>query len=201
MVRPVTCARRQIVALLVTLALAAGCERVEHGGRAGSASDADVAIDTEVMAFLSMARALHHEANLKEERDLPGAIAALERLTAMKRPHPGRNVPEVEEVLADTYARVAELQVREGDVVSAAAEVREGLTHAPASTYFRGHLLEIGGITEEAHAKVLRAAGQAAEADAAKGQALDFLHQAVLVQEQVVNDSLSDTGKREGGNR
>src|SRR5690242_20352007 len=67
------------------------------------------AIDTEVMAYLSMARALHHEANLKEDaNDIGGAVNAMERLVAARRPHPEAKTPEVEEVLADAYARLAE---------------------------------------------------------------------------------------------
>jgi hypothetical protein len=158
-----------------------------------------VPIDTEVMAYLSMARARHHEANLDEEGNVPGALAALEQLTHSKRPHPGREVPEVEEVLADTFAREAELHVREGELAKASDCVREGLTHAKGPSYFRGHLLEVGGVAEEARAAQLRDAGQAGEAAAAKAKALDLLHQAVLIQERVVNDSLGGATKRVGG--
>jgi hypothetical protein len=183
--------------VLIFVALSAGCAKAHEDVRASR--DAGVAIDTEVMAYLSMARALHHEANLKEDGDVPGAIAALDRLTSAARPHPTEQVPEVEEVLADTFARVAELHVRQGDVKKANESVREGLKHAPGPSYFRGHLLEVEGITEEAHAAELRDAGQAGEAAKAKAHAIDLLHQAVLVQEKVVNDSLVPSAKPDGG--
>jgi hypothetical protein len=166
------------------------------------AADAAVAVDPPVMAYLSLARAMHHEANLKEDDDVPGAITALERLLAAKRPHPTDRIPEIEEVLADTCARIAELYVRQGDAKHANERVREGLTHAQGPSYFRGHLLEVGGISEEARAAALRDAGKADEAKGAKAHALELLHQAVMVQEQVVSESLGTTAtRREGGSK
>ncbi len=192
--------RRLAGAALVLAALAASCAPPRGERTAHPAPDGGVAIDTAVMAYLSMARAMHHEANLKEDGDVPGAVAALDRLAAEARPHPGERVPEIEEVLADTFARVAELHLRQGELSKASARVREGLTHAPLPSYFRGHLLEVEGITEEARAAELGDAGQAAEAAAAKARALDLLYQAVLVQERVVTGTLdADASPREGG--
>ena len=167
-----------LVWLVLVLTLAPGCaqqqpQRERGAARRASPAEAGVAIDTDVMAYLSMARAMHHEANLKEDGDVPGAIAALDRLTSARRPHPDDRVPEIEEVLADTFARKAELHVRQGELAKASECVREGLLHAPEPSYFRGHLLEVGGITEEARAAALRDAGQAGEASAAKARALD----------------------------
>lgn len=190
---------RSVLALAVVVLLAAGCARPRRGGAARETADGEVPIDTEVMAYLSMARALHHEANLEEDADVAKAIAALERLTLAKRPHAGQRVPEVEEVLADTFAREAELHLRQGAVAKASEDVREGLTHAPEPSYFRGHLLEVGGITEEARARELADAGQATEAARAKARALDLLHQAVVVQERVVSDSLGEAGAEPAG--
>jgi hypothetical protein len=191
---------RLTAAVLVLAALAASCARQDGGRTEREAVEGGVAIDTAVMAYLSLARAMHHEANLKEDADVPGAIAALDRLTAEKRPHPGERVPEIEEVLADTFARVAELHVRQGELAKASESVREGLTHAPAPSYFRGHLLEVAGITEEARARELGDAGKVEESAAAKARALDLLYQAVLVQERVVRDTLAaDASSLEGG--
>jgi hypothetical protein len=189
--------RALLGAVLVVAVFSGACAKASHDVYASR--DAAVAIDTEVMAYLSMARALHHEANLKEDSDVPGAIAALDRLTSAKKPHPTERVPEVEEVLADTFARVAELHVRQGEIKKADESAKEGLMHAPGPSYFRGHLLEVEGITEEARAAELRDAGQPGEAAKAKAHAIDFLHQAVLVQEKVVSDSLMPGAKSEGG--
>ena len=188
--------------LLFALAASAACaQQRETPGHGRESSEAGVAVDTEVMAYLSMARARHHEANLKEDDDVPAAIVVLDRVTTAKRPHPGQRIPEIEEVLADTFARIAELCVRKGDLAKASDSVREGLTHAEAASYFRGHLLEIGGIIEESRAAALRDAGQQAQAAAAKARALDLLHQAVLVQERVVDQSLAAGAGRDGGSK
>jgi hypothetical protein len=158
-------------------------------------------IDAEVMAYLSLARALHHEANLSEDaRDLPGAIAPLERLVLEANPHEGTRVPEVEEVLADTYARLAELHLRAGDLETANENVKEGLPHSPDATYFRGHLLEVQGIIDERSASALADAGQVTAADRARANAREHLREAVLVQEQVLSRATADAS-REGGRR
>jgi hypothetical protein len=188
-------------ALLAALLVASACAQSRPSPARGLQADGDVPVDPQVMAYLSLARARHHEANLDEDSDVPGAIAALEKLTSAERPHRGALVPEIEEVLADTYAREAELYVRLGNTAKAQAAVREGLTHATEPSYFRGHLLEVGGIVEETRAAALRDAGQPGEAAAAKARALDLLHQAVLVQERVIHDSLGEPATGSGGGR
>ena len=185
--------RLAVIASLTCVALVdVGCDRGDNGrGNAG------VAVDVPMMAFLSQARALHHEANLHEaENDLPGAIRALERLTTARKPD---GLPEVEEVLADTFARMAELHTRLGDLTSAARDVEAGLAHAPARTYFRGHLLEVSGVLEETRATSLADAGQSDEATRARAKAGDLLRQAVAIQEEVIRTALEDAGTRRTG--
>ncbi|HEX7667523.1 MAG TPA: hypothetical protein VF407_23485 [Polyangiaceae bacterium] len=161
-----------------------------------AAADAGTPVDLDVMAFLSEARSLHHEANVHEnDRDDKGAIVALEKLENAARPHPEKKIPEVEEVLADTYARSAEIRLRTGDVDGAAKDVEQGTTHAEGDSYFHGHLLEVGGIVEEARAASLADAGKSEAADAAKKKALALLGQAVKIQDQVIGASL-DGGTR-----
>ena len=105
-------------------------------------------------------------------------------------------VPEIEEVLADAFARLAELQLRTGDMNGADGSLREGLAHAPEVSYFRGHLLEVRGILEETRGAQLADAGKPAEAAKARAKAIALLQEAVRVQEQVVERALSDGGKR-----
>jgi hypothetical protein len=191
--------RRAVLAFAALLLGVAACARAESRTNP-LAIEAGVPIDTELMAYLSLARSRHHEANLEEDDDVPGAIGSLNQLVAAPRPHPSSNVPEIEEVLADTYARLAELELRRQGVNAAAEDVRQGLTHAKEPTYFRGHLLEMGGLAEEAREGALRDAGSTAAATAARQKAIDLFHQAVAVQEQVVKDSLrSDAGNAGGG--
>jgi hypothetical protein len=191
--------RRSIVLALVTtlllvLVVAFGVVPACSSHHQGT-TDEGTPVDTEIMAFLSEARALHHEANLKEESgDVPGAIGAIERLVAAKRPHPDRKAPEVEEVLADAYARLAELRLKKGDLDPAAGAVKSGLEHVEDATYFRGHLVEVQGLVEEARAARFADAGNAAEAAKSREHAIQLLEEVVKIQEQVIQRSLADGG-------
>ncbi len=195
--------RRALCVLLFALSVASlGASACQRHPAASSEDDAGAPVDVEIMAYLSEARALHHEANLKESAgDLPGAILALDRLTGARRPHEGTRVPEVEEVLADTYARVAELRLRSGDTENAGRAVEVGLAHAPAPTYFRGHLLEVSGVVEETRAAQLLDAGESTASAGARARAIRLLEEAVSVQEKVVHESLGADDAGEGGLR
>lgn len=199
--------RSKWLAVLFAAATAvAACSRAERSAPGpamapGRATDAGSPFDVETMAFLSKARALHHEANVREDAgDARGAIAAVDRIVRASLPHPGTNVPEVEEVLADAWARLAELDVRVGDLTAAENAAKEGLTHARAPTYFRGHLLEVQGIAEEARSLSLADAGNAAGAAAARAAAMRLLEEAVAIQDQVIEGALgADASANEGG--
>lgn len=156
-----------------------------------SAEPAAPPIDAPVMAFLSAARALHHEADIRERSDdAAGAIAALEKLVALPAPR----AVEVDEVLADARARLAELRLARGDVAGAEKDVQAGLQHVVGPTYFRGHLLEVEGRVQEQRAAALADAGRADEAAKAKAHAVTLLEEAVQVQEQVIDRALADGG-------
>jgi tetratricopeptide (TPR) repeat protein len=175
--------------LVFAIGVAIGCGRKEENEAPP--------VDTEIMAFLSEARALHHQANIKEETgDLPGAASAMQRLVAAKRPHPDRQTVEVDEVLADAYARLAELELRLGSLDRAREAVKAGLKHAPDATYFRGRLIEVEGLIEEAYAAQLADAGDTAEAARAREKAIQLLEEVVRIQDQVIQRSLAN---REGG--
>lgn len=148
-------------------------------------------VDTVLLAFLSQARALHHEANIKEDSgDLRGARESLARLLASKH---GVG-PEVDEVLADASARKAELEVRLGDLAAAEQSVAAGLSYAREPGYFRGHLLETSGLVEEARAKHFADAGKPIEADAARKKALKTLEEAIAMQASVIDRALGVDG-------
>jgi tetratricopeptide (TPR) repeat protein len=178
-----------MLALVVGFGIVPACSRHDGGPEDGQP------VDTEIMAFLSEARALHHAANLKEESgDLAGAVDAMDRLVAARRPHPNAKAPEVEEVLADAYARLAELRLKKGDLDPAAVAVKSGLEHVAEPTYFRGHLVEVQGLVEEARAAQLADAGNVAEAARAREHAIQLLEEVVKIQEQVIQRSLGKDG-------
>jgi len=189
--------KNKVFIVLSALAVAAGvalaCEEVKQHDGANTVSTPDDAVDLELMAYLSRARALHHEANLKEEMgDKKGAIDAMERLTS--QPFARAGAPEVEEVLSDAYARRAELELGMGDLDAAKRSVDNGLSHAKEPTYFRGHLLEVSGLLDEARSHALTDAGKPDEAKKAQDRALSELEQAIEIQNHVLSSLLGDAG-------
>lgn len=185
----------------LALVLAAGAAVVTTGtgctSRKDAGEDTAAVVDTELLAYLSEARALHHQADLRRDAgDLPGAIAAVERLVAARTPHPGQKLPEVEEVLADAHARLAELRLEKGDLAAAADAAQKGLAHAPDVSYFRGHLVEMEGLVEEKRAAELADAGKPDEASAARARSIQLFEDVVHIQDQVIQRSL---GARDGG--
>ena len=197
---------RRLVLLILCGSLAAACSRSQEATPTASrrltapkTEDGGAAVDVETMAFLSEARALHHEANVKEEADdVRGAAAIVHRIVDARRPHPGTRIPEIEEVLADAWARIGELELRAGDPARAAAATREGLAHAQSPSYFRGHLLEVQGIAEETRASMLADAGDKPGAAKARAAAMALLEEAVTVQDRVIGEAL-DAGPGDGG--
>jgi hypothetical protein len=182
-----------VVSAAALLGLAA-CSRNDRSVSGCPSASPAAPVDATVMAFLSAARALHHEADAKEQSgDQAGAIAALEKLATMPAPH----ASEVDEVLADTYARLAEMRLGAKDWGGADRDVRAGLEHATTPTYFRGHLLEVSGRIEEERGAALADAGKSDEAARARARAVDLLESAVKVQEQVIARTLGDGGVRD----
>jgi hypothetical protein len=156
----------------------------------------EVVVDAAVLAFLSKARSVHHTASIQEgDNHLDAAIVTLKQLHAQPQAPRPKPAPEVEEVLADTDARISDLQLQLGNLDAAREAGLEGLTHAPGATYFRGHLLEVLGMVEEARSKRLEASGQAEEALRARTAAVKLLEESIGVQDQVIRDRVSTQEK------
>jgi hypothetical protein len=182
-----------VVAMAVSLGVV-GCRRGDATAATCPGGAEASPVDATVMAFLSAARASHHEADVRSESgDVAGAIASLERLVTLPVPR----ASEVDEVLADTYARLAEMRLGAGDWAGADRDVRAGLERAREPTYFRGHLLEVSGRIEEGRAGALADAGKQSEAARARTRAVELLERAVQVQEQVIARALADGGARD----
>jgi tetratricopeptide (TPR) repeat protein len=179
--------RALVLALGIALAAPAiGCSK--------EASSHGEPVDEVLMAYLSNARVLHHEADLAEDGgDLKTAIAALDRLLAKPEP---RKAPEIDEVVADTNARLADLLSRTNDFALAAKHVDKGLARATGVSYFRGHLLEVRGLVEERLAKDLTAKGDAAGAGAAKERAMKAYEEAIKIQDDVIQRGTQDGGSK-----
>lgn len=187
-----------LAALLGISALTVACSRDDRPTAASAdpcACEGRGIVDATLLAFLSKARAAHHSADLAERSgDRAGAIRALLPVVSGPRPGGGALPPEVAEVLADTLARLADLESAAGDVASAERRVTEGIALVPEPTYFRGHLFEVRGLVEERRAAQLTATGDTAGAAAAKEKAATAFVEAIAIQDRVISDALGDGG-------
>ncbi|WP_437817785.1 hypothetical protein [Sorangium sp. So ce1078] len=173
-----------------------GCAREDERARAG-ATPGDPAcacapaqiVDPTLLAFLSRARAAHHAADVAlGAGDRAAALRALEGILAAPRP-PG-TPPEVAEVTADTYARLAELRSEAGEFDAAARDIDAGLRLAPAPSHYEGHLYEVAGVVEERRAKSLEEKGDREAAAQARARAVGLLERAISIQDHVITEAL-----------
>lgn len=181
---------KRLVCVLVAAVTFAGCKQSEPGEepRCDCAAATRV-VDPALLAFLSQARSAHHVADAKEATgDREGAIASLLRLTTAARPQ--GSPPEVDEVLADTRARLADLLSQSERFDQAEAQIAAGLEHAQTPTYFRGHLFEVRGLLEERREKALRVKGRGQEADQARARSLEAYEEAMKVQAGVIQGAV-----------
>ena len=190
--------------LLAVVAVAAsvawtGCNAPQGGAGACPCESAELPppVGTTLMAYLSKARAVHHEADLLEQdQRWADAAARLESLIATPAPG-GGTLPEVQEVLAETFARVAEMRGRLGQFDEADKAVQQGLRRAPAGSYFEGHLFEVRGVNEQRRAERLAEQGDASGARTAREAAMKAFERAVEIQDHVVDRALAGDGGAE----
>ena len=163
---------------------------------AACACEEQAVVDPPLLAFLSLARAGHHEADLAlDANDRARAIAALERVT--KAGWQGKKPPEVIEVTADTLARLADLRSEEGKFDEAARDVDAGIALATEPTHYRGRLFELRGVVEQRREKALKEKGDKAGAAKAHDVAMDAFDQAMSIQEDVIGRMLKEKEKEE----
>jgi tetratricopeptide (TPR) repeat protein len=176
----------RLLGLLLVLVLAAGCRNSPD-----CTESQERPVDPVLLAFLSRARAAHHAADLAESQaDRPRAINVLREISDGSLPAgQASEAAEVREVLADTLARLADLQSEQGDHDDALRRIDRGLSLVPTPTYFRGHLYEVRGLAEERLAARLQARGDAPGAAAAKERALSALEAAMKLQASVIEQS------------
>jgi hypothetical protein len=187
-------ARGLTCTLLLLALLCAGCSRRD---RSCSPGGTGAPIDPALLAFLSRARAAHHLADNQEELHPDQALVTLRAV--IHGPLPGRpetRPAEVREVLADTAARVADLESQRADFDGAARSVSAALPWVPEPSYFRGHLYEILGLVEERCAQSLSRGGNRVAADQAKDRALAAFEQSMNIQAEVIRSSSADAGTK-----
>lgn len=185
--------------LAVVALLAAGCAKREAARRTIECPglDGGKPVDPVLLAFLSRARAAHHLADEYEaDKNLAGAVSALEKLVHGPVPGGASPPPEAREVLSDTRARLADLESRLGRFDAAAKDVDAGLKLAPETSYYEGHLFEVRGQLEERRSKALAADGKNDEAKQARDRALQAFEESMRIQAEVIKKAVPDAGTR-----
>jgi tetratricopeptide (TPR) repeat protein len=156
--------------------------------RATSASVQRQAVSPELLAFLSKARAAHHNADLLETKgDLLRASDAVRGIVTGPRPPPS---PELEEVLADAHARLADLESRRGDFEEALAQIDRGLGLAKEVSHYRGHLFETKGLVHERWMSAHEKSGNDEKAASERALALAAFEEAIEIQDEVIRKLL-----------
>jgi hypothetical protein len=180
-------------ALLAMLLLGlVGCGQRDSGAIPGAPP-----VDTMLMAYLSKARSLHHQADMREEDgDVKGAVAALEKLAGTPVPGGAQPMQEAQEVLADTFARMAELRGQLGELDAAEHDIQQGLLRAPKVSFFEGHLVEVRGVIEQKRAKLMADKGDKEASERERRKAFEDFDRAVRTQDQVIDRLLPDAGGR-----
>lgn len=184
------------LAAIVLVALASwGCTGRDRGETGGASSVAAPPVDTILMAYLSKARSLHHLADMREEDgDLRGAVAELDKLMTTPIPGGAQPMQEALEVLADTYARTAELRGQLGEFDAAERDLEQGLKRAPKVSFFEGHLYEVRGVIAQKRAKALADKGDKDGSEKQRRRAFEDFDQAGRIQDKVIERLLPDAG-------
>lgn len=183
------------LALVLCVAGTTGCKSEKLCGGEAGARDAlaDQPVDPRLMAFLSRARAAHHEADL-HEGDLEKSLGPLIALVDGPVPTGNQETPiEVREVLADTYARIADLESQRQRFDEADKRVTRALEWVQPVSYFRGHLLETRGLIAERRAAQLAQSGELEASKRSKLSAIEAFEQAMEVQAQVIRAAGGNT--------
>lgn len=174
-------------------AIVAGCAKESEPSTGCMDTDGQAPVDSKLLAFLSKAKSAHHIADqYEEDKELQKAIDTLRKLFDDGSP----SSPEIREVLADTRARVADLESQLGHFDLAAKDIDQGLELAKEVTYFRGHLFEVRGMVEERRSKAEDEKGDKTAAEASKKRALEAFEQAMSIQDQVIKQAIPDGVER-----
>lgn len=191
-----------LLGVSLALGLLAGCGKrtAVEAAACVCPGEAEAVVDPALLAFLSKARAAHHQADLDEtDKQLGKAVEVLDALARGPRPGGAHLPPEAAEVLADTRARIADLRSQLGATEPALQDIEEGLALAPRPTHFRGHLFEVKGLVLERRMAELKEKGDLPGAERAKAEAIKAYDEAIEIQNKVIESALPDGGP--GGKR
>ena len=178
---------------MLLVSLDVGCDRQD---RDCTPTETRAAVDPALMSFLSRARAAHHLADNQEQSQPAQALETLRSVLSGPRPgSPNHLAPEVREVLADTSARVADVESQLEQFENATQTLFGALPWVPDASYYRGHLFEVLGLVEERRTRALERQGNVKEAASARDRAMAAFEESMRIQAEVIRTSSADAGK------
>ncbi len=178
--------KRRSLSLALALALFSGCAKpADH-----SADRAQVEAS---MAVLGTARALHHEADVFEGAgDFERAQGAMRRVLALQIP---AGLAEGEDVRADAWGRLAELDLRRDHPDDALAHSDEGLRATPHESVLQARLHMVRGQALRTLAERASTAGDTATASRRREEALTALERSIDINTRILG-RLTNGGRR-----
>lgn len=178
---------------LLGVSLGVGCSRQD---RDCTPTETRAVVDPALMSFLSRARAAHHLADNQEQGQSAQALATLRSVLSGPRPgSPNHLAAEVREVLADTSARVADIESQLDQFENATQTLLDALAWVPDASYYRGHLFEVLGLVEERRTRALERQGNVKEAASARDRAMAAFEESMKIQAEVIRNASADAGK------
>lgn len=184
---------RGLLCGLLLVSLAVACNRQD---RDCTPTETHAVVDPALMSFLSRARAAHHLADNQEQSQPAQALATLHSVLNGPRPgSPDHLSPEVREVLADTAARVADIESQLEQFENAAKTLIGALPWVPDASYYRGHVFEVLGLVEERRTRALEQQSNFKEAVSARGRAMAAFEESMKIQAEVIRTTAADAGK------
>lgn len=174
-----------LLAVLFALSLAPGCH--EGRPRPGASGEAS-------MAFLGVARALHHEADVYESSgDFVRASLAMERVLAL--PMPADFVAR-DDLRADAWGRLAELDLRRDDAPRALARCDEGLQATPRESVLQARLYMVRGQALRTLAERAHATHDETGATRMREEAIAALERSIAINQRVLGRLATPGGRR-----
>lgn len=172
------------IALAVGLSVAPGCAK-SHAPEPPSREAA--------MAVLGTVRALHHEADVYESTgDFERAANAMRRALAVPLP---AGLAEADDVRADAWGRLAELDLRRERPDEALAHADEGIRNTPRESVLQARLYMVRGQCLRALADRATQQGDGVTAARRRDEALAALEHSIEVNGRILR------GLTEGGRR
>jgi tetratricopeptide (TPR) repeat protein len=177
---------RRVFALALSLASVVGCNPRGTAGVDRTHAEAE-------MAALGAARALHHEADVYEGAgDFERASNAMRRVLALPLP---RGFSEAEDVRADAWGRLAELDLRRDRPDESLSHVDEGLRATPHESVLQARLFMVRGQALRVLSERASATGDSATATRRRDEAIAALDHSIEVNGRILG-RLTDGGQR-----